>query len=206
MIKVYLSRINETGRDAQKKAGRDLLIRALAAEYPQIREHPVIVENEYGKPYLKDFPDIFFNISHSADAVACAVADCDVGVDVQAHRKLSKHIERKFHSEERRFLERLPYECREKAFFDIWTRKESFMKADGRGLRIPLDGFCSVSGEERDAGRLFGGIPVRVGREVCGRDFFVMQCDAAGEGLSLAVCASENEFDTFDLDFYSAVW
>lgn len=36
----------------------------------------------HGKPYLLNYPDVHFNISHSGEYVACAVADSPVGVDI----------------------------------------------------------------------------------------------------------------------------
>ena len=39
--------------------------------------------NEHGKPYLEDRQGIYVNWSHSGDYVICAVADREVGIDLQ---------------------------------------------------------------------------------------------------------------------------
>ena len=45
---------------------------------------------EHGKPYLSDYSDVHFNISHSGEYVVCSVSDKPVGVDIQ---KISKYRE-----------------------------------------------------------------------------------------------------------------
>ena len=39
--------------------------------------------NNYQKPYLKDYPDIHFNGSHSGEYLVCALSDVPVGIDIQ---------------------------------------------------------------------------------------------------------------------------
>ena len=41
--------------------------------------------NAHGKPYLVDFPHIHFNISHCPKAIAVAVDDKPIGVDVERY-------------------------------------------------------------------------------------------------------------------------
>lgn len=97
---------------------------------------------EYGKPYLEGYDKFHFNISHSGNWVVCAVSDKPVGIDVEKIKDLNIKIADRFFSKEevedlykRKESERLKY------FFDLWTLKESYIKADGRGLNIPLDSF-----------------------------------------------------------------
>ena len=44
-------------------------------------------KTENGKPYIKNYPDYHFNISHSNGAVAIAFSDYPVGVDIEKIRK-----------------------------------------------------------------------------------------------------------------------
>ena len=53
-----------------------------------------------GKPYLKDYPDIHFNISHCNGAVACIFSDMAVGLDIQEMREMSDSILNKVCSNE----------------------------------------------------------------------------------------------------------
>lgn len=88
-----------------------------------------------GKPFLADFPDLFFNLSHSGGWVVCALSQLETGVDLQVERPLRTAICRKFHPSEQQLLKKLP----ERAFFDLWSLKEAYCKCIGQGLRIPLN-------------------------------------------------------------------
>jgi 4'-phosphopantetheinyl transferase len=101
--------------------------------------------NDYGKPLLTGDHGLKFNLSHSHEVALVAVTrDAAVGVDVE-------HVRSDFASEEiaRRFFSRLevetfsslPKEEKVAAFFRCWTRKEAYIKAIGKGLSQPLDGF-----------------------------------------------------------------
>lgn len=57
--------------------------------------------SEAGKPYLTNHQDVFFNLSHSGRFVVCAVADCEVGIDIQEVKACNmKMAERFFHKDE----------------------------------------------------------------------------------------------------------
>lgn len=88
-----------------------------------------------GKPFLADFPKLFFNLSHSEKWVVCALSPVEVGVDLQAERPLRTSIVRKLHPSEQQLLQDLP----DRAFFDLWTLKEAYCKCTGEGLRVPLN-------------------------------------------------------------------
>lgn len=86
-----------------------------------------------GKPYLCGHPDIFFSISHCSKGIACAVSDSPVGVDIeeiQYDRDVACQV---LNAGELAELERSeePDVC----FTVIWTRKESYLKLTGEGLR-----------------------------------------------------------------------
>lgn len=96
-----------------------------------------------------------FNVSDSGALLACAfVREVDLGVDIEQHRPLRDRdglAERFFAPEECADLLATPGTERDRAFFECWARKEAFIKADGRGLRIPLHSF-RVSLEQQPAG------------------------------------------------------
>ena len=120
---------------------RYVLARYLAAGPEELR----FSYNYYGKPSLAGEQSLQFNMSHSHEVALVAVTrDAAVGVDVE-------HIRVDFASEEiaTRFFSRLevetfsslPPEERVAAFFRCWARKEAYIKAIGKGLSQPLDGF-----------------------------------------------------------------
>lgn len=62
-----------------------LLDQGLQREY-HLTDAPVLVtDTPGGKPVLQGHPDIHFNLSHCPHAVACAISEQPVGIDVEAH-------------------------------------------------------------------------------------------------------------------------
>lgn len=102
----------------------------------------------YGKPALvwpDDQEQYQFNLAHSAGMALYAVARARaVGVDIERIRDDRDHQQiaaRFFSPAEHAQLQALPVELRTTAFFHCWTRKESYIKAHGAGLSMPLDLF-----------------------------------------------------------------
>lgn len=100
----------------------------------------------HGRPFVAgDAPRVSFNLANTHGLVVCAVAASDdVGVDVERiDRKAPLEIvDRYFAPSEVAALRALPEAERPRRFFDLWTLKESYIKARGLGLAIPLDGFA----------------------------------------------------------------
>lgn len=99
--------------------------------------------NKFGRPSLV-FPVIKnfdFNLSHSGNWVALAIADCRIGIDIEEIRSIDLSVVNDFfHKEEIKFV----YSKKGKElhnFYKIWTLKESFIKAVGKGLSYPLKNF-----------------------------------------------------------------
>lgn len=91
-----------------------------------------------GKPHLKNMPDLFFNLSHSGDYVVCAVADCEIGVDIQQYRKNIKDgvLKKVLHEREKDLYQACTQEEKEACFFRIWAAKEAYAKYTGEGLAV----------------------------------------------------------------------
>ena len=104
---------------------------------------------EYGKPCFPALPGFHFSLSHSGSMALCAVSDRALGCDIEQIRGDRLRLAaRFFHPQEYAWLLALPEEERQEGFFRLWTSKESFIKAIGRGLSLPLDSFCVLPGEE----------------------------------------------------------
>ena len=102
----------------------------------------------YGKPALNGEHKnsaLRFNMSHSRAVGLVAVTEAkEVGVDVEYIRAdfATEDIARRFFSpREVEAFNALPTDQQVAAFFRCWTRKEAYIKAIGRGLSQPLDGF-----------------------------------------------------------------
>lgn len=89
-------------------------------------ELPRVEREPEGKPFFPERRDICFNLSHSHGAVACAVHDAPVGVDIERLRRAPK---------------RLAGEMNDRDFFRRWTTKEASSKRDGKGIAALLRDF-----------------------------------------------------------------
>lgn len=97
--------------------------------------------NEHGKP---SFPHnlspithhpCFFSISHCKEAIAVAVDDQPIGIDIEAIRHADESlIERVMNEEEKWSVESLELRDRDRAFTRLWTQKEAVLKMKGTGI------------------------------------------------------------------------
>ena len=100
--------------------------------------------NAYGKPYFANAEDLHFSISHSGEYAMVVLSDKEIGCDIQQIKNINLSIaDRFFTAEEKNYVT-----CTED-FFRIWTLKESFIKAIGKGLALPLNSF-SIKGLDSD--------------------------------------------------------
>lgn len=122
---------SEDGR--KQSVSAELLLRKVLLIVYHVDAFPEIWLNEHGKPYFKDRPDIFFNLSHCSEGVICGVSDTEIGVDIQDYRPVSSAvIQRVLCTEEQKYLKRNTDE--EVAFAVLWSRKEAYLKMTGRGV------------------------------------------------------------------------
>ena len=106
-----------------------LLQRALLEEYG-IDEPPLFHYDENGKPRLAGHPDVHFSLSHCLAAVACAVSDKPVGIDIETIDHYSEEIATRVMSEaEMHQILTSPHPA--EAFTRLWTMKESLYKLTG---------------------------------------------------------------------------
>lgn len=90
-------------------------------------------KTDAGKPYLTSGQK--FNIAHAGTMVSVAFADSDVGIDIEERKQIDvEGIIDFFHPEEIHFLKQQAPENYEAKFYDLWTRKEAFLKAVGNGI------------------------------------------------------------------------
>lgn len=102
----------------------------------------VFSRNEYNKPLLTVPSGYFFNVSHSGDWVVCAFADHLVGIDVECMKPIEVSLAEHFFSQgESEKLNSMSGIEQLKGFYQLWTLKESYVKAVGKGLSMPLDTF-----------------------------------------------------------------
>ena len=106
---------------------------------------PAILEETYDVKAGSSLPaDLRFNLSHAGTRALLAVSiGRDVGVDIERERPIDvlAVARRYFARDEYRALVALPEDLRVRAFYRVWTRKESYIKARGDGLSASLSSF-----------------------------------------------------------------
>ena len=110
-----------------------LLCLGLRKEYG-IQKFPEVEVRPMGKPYLKEKPEIYFNVSHSDEGILCAVSKDEVGADIQGRISWRESLVRRILAPaEREIVLQDPAKLTL-----VWTLKESYLKYQGTGIRSDL--------------------------------------------------------------------
>ncbi|NLM10171.1 MAG: 4'-phosphopantetheinyl transferase superfamily protein [Clostridiaceae bacterium] len=188
-------RINRFHRyqDAQRTLIGDILVRYLLCKRLGVRNKELIFGvNEYGKPFLVNSTDAEFNISHSGEWVVCSIDNMPVGIDIEQVKPIDISIAERFFSKEE--VKSLMSKCiaeREAYFYDLWTLKESYIKAVGKGLSIPLNSFTIRIVKNN--------ITVCSANET---DNYYFKQYYIDQEYKMAVCSSKNEFPD-EINFFN---
>ena len=106
-----------------------------------------VEENEYGKLYVPGYPD--FSLSHSGEYAVFVMADSTdsgiIGVDIEKVKKWDLRVAKKVYTP--REIEWMNEDPTER-FFMLWTKKESVMKALGKGFHLPASSFEVITDDE----------------------------------------------------------
>lgn len=135
-----------------------------------------------GKPYIRHFP-LFFNVSHSFERMVVAIDEYPVGIDIE------RVVDRDIGLICRRFFSPFEssYVCHEREghlfrFYEVWTAKESYLKAVGSGLNgikrcsvVSADGVFTVSEDPN----------WKIHRSLCFDDYVMSVCVVNESQLSL---------------------
>lgn len=160
----------------------------------------------FGKPTIsasqhQNSEQFHFNVSHVERLTLIAVANREVGVDVEAveNRRVGNPMriaEEYFSGRDCAFLSQVPIHVQYRTFLSLWTRKEAVAKAIGMGLSIPLDRIAVLPSPSVD----FTAMAERVLLQHGARDWTVMSLDP-GPGYvgSLAMEGSEMNVEQWQL-------
>ena len=156
-----------------------------ALETYGLKEKSVEYEfGEWGKPSLKYQPNIYFSLSHSGDYAICSIGDKAIGNDIELIKHGRLRVADRFFAKEE--LDWMYAESDEEEItqrmFRIWTMKESFLKATGKGISLPLGDFAVIVDEDKDK--------IRV-KHSYNAKFYHMKEYADIDGYRVAVCCEE---------------
>ena len=138
-------------RDRHRYLITRALVRTTLSRYVDVRPQDwTFRTNAYGRPEISnDIPGarhLSFNISHTSQLVVLGVTrELALGVDTEDGYTRHPPLEiadRFFAPREVSDLRALAPEHQPERFFQYWTLKESYIKARGMGLSIPLDQFA----------------------------------------------------------------
>jgi len=128
--------------DKNRSLLAELLVRKVLRDVFVIPELEICFRTgSHGKPYLtKSGP--FFNVSHAGEWVAAIFHSHEAGIDIEQLRSIDTRIaSRFFNPRESAALADLEEHNRLRQFYRLWTMKEAYIKASGKGLSTPLDSF-----------------------------------------------------------------
>lgn len=161
-----------TARSAYLSAGAGYLLHNALKRAGLSERH--VRYGEHGKPYIEG---LHFNLSHSGTVAAIAVADGEVGIDIQAVIPVRKGLaERVCTEREQKYLDGFSGAEREREFFRLWTAKESAGKFLGTGVTDPKEfeidlALCAATR--------------------CKKTLQAVLCEYPLDGYCLTVCADE---------------
>ncbi len=126
-------------KDKKLSCGAYLLLKKLLTE--ENITDPLFKTGKYGKAYICNYKNIYFNLSHSEKIVLCAISDKEVGADVEyIDPEIDLNIAKNyFYNSEYENI--MKAENKPDEFFKYWVLKESYMKYTGLGMNLELASF-----------------------------------------------------------------
>ncbi len=122
---------------------RTLVRRRLSAYVGCLPQQLNILRTTAGKPYLADYPEVFFNLSHCQKQwVLVITTGRRIGVDIEIIRPrkgMEALVKRCFSHTERQRWNGFSEAEKQRWFYHYWTAKEAFVKAVGRGIALGLE-------------------------------------------------------------------
>lgn len=151
-------------RDRRLFLATRALVRTVLSHYAGVAPASwCFAEGARGKPYIESpavLPTLHFNLSNTPGLVVCVVSTSHqtLGVDAEYLDRPGETVgiaERYFSPREARALLAQPPAKQRERFFSYWTLKESYIKARGLGLALPLEQFSFLLDSGPDIGIAF---------------------------------------------------
>lgn len=153
--RIYLFKIKPCSQAEMSYFAKSKVLSLAAKELNVSPESIELKKHKHGKPYIYGADNWHFNISHTDGMVGIAISDEPVGIDIERIKDADLRIAKRFFTvSENYYIESA--ECKDKRFFEIWTKKEAYLKYTGKGLSLSLKAFdvfslpCAVESFEKD--------------------------------------------------------
>ncbi len=130
-------------KEKRLSVGAGILLNQGLAAYGLCERETMTAFGKNGKPYLREYPNIHFNLAHSEDMAIAVFAGVETGCDIELVQTGDLELADRFFSPGEAAYIRAQHgkRQRDEAFYRLWTLKESFVKAVGDGLMLPFDAF-----------------------------------------------------------------
>lgn len=171
-VRAHIEKIKNTEYKIASSVAYSMLSEMLNDHFNMSADDIIIRKNEHGKPIIVG-EDIYFNISHSNNAIACALSDSKIGVDIELIGEIRGSVLRKCFTEKEAGLVQTNAD-----FYRYWTLKESYLKAVGTGIDRRLD---SIEFDIRDSICCFddgSAVPYRFYSDIIG-EYVLAVCSRA---------------------------
>lgn len=140
--KIYLY-ITHCGGDSESQRAKKLAEAAFSRLYGRTA---ALAHHENGKPYFEG-EKTCVSLSHGDGVCVAAISDCEVGVDTERIKgdgeRLTAIARRYFAPDEAEYTAAEPIP----RFYEIWCKKESYVKLTGKGISSGLSKFSVLNGE-----------------------------------------------------------
>ena len=195
-------RLEKIERTKQKKNQLESIYAGLLLEYA-LQEQGLkgveltFLKNADGKPYIAEEPELFYNLSHSKEYVALVMDEHPVGVDVEGMRMGYQKLVNRFFAEDE--VTALQEHWSDRFFTKLWTRKESYLKATGFGMRMPLNGSSTLQEQVQVNGNMpdemLSDVPYYLASVQLEEDYWLTVCRKA-----VPVTDAAENFSTVQVD------
>ena len=131
----YIARASDPRTREERRAAWQLLLMGLKAR--GIDPGKIEITREECGRWTS--PNVCFSLSHTQGAVAVAISDSPVGIDIEEikERDITALSRRALTEREREELDASPPEDRLTRFYEIWCKKEAYFKTLGSAAFIP---------------------------------------------------------------------
>ena len=166
---------------------RGFLKKLLSQELKLPEKEIIFNYSKHERPFLKNFGEnnFDFNVSHSGDWIVWILAESGrVGIDIEEVRPIEEDLVNScFTPEEKDYIYGNQVFDLER-FFELWTLKEAFVKADGQGLSYSLQDFYFQTSPQ-----------IRLQGKPAGQSWYFKQYNL-DPNYKMGACSSRNIFPT----------
>ena len=134
MLYVYSFLVEDVTSEVTEPLKKSTIARFLGVSEDSLQ----FARTQNGKPYLKNYPRIHFNLSHTRGHVLLGISDeGEIGVDIEEVSDTPPYeiVNLVFGKEEKEYLDCMP-EGKAERFYELWTKKEAYLKYIGTGFLI----------------------------------------------------------------------